>query len=495
MRRGAGNVSTGRRRRAAAAVAGGRIRGGILALLAGWACLVIAPESHGRAWAHADDFPEYMLLLFGRSERPPTPAPTVEGVLDGESGESAPIPAGLFGMHMLHLHDGTPTSPGWPTVPIGSARINVDSGMSWYYRLERSPGQFDWKMLDAWLDDAWHHNADLVYTFGNTPPWASRTGRESCDGSGHANCPPKLEAWDAFVRAIVEHNKQHVNPDGSVGGRIRYWELWNEPNEGTYSGKHGFWYDPADFRTLVEMARHLERQVKSIDPAAKVLTPAYTSSGRGEHPAAQLKQYLDAGGGKYADIVSFHGYYRDAPEDIVPYVAEIQKSMAAHGIAGKPLWDTEASWGWDKDFADSNTQQAFVARSYALHYSLGVSRLYWYAWDGSAGRDVQGWGTLWDKTKGAHPAARAYGETYRWLVGATMTRRCAPRQGAVWSCALSRPGGYRATLVWSTAGAASYPRPPDEHQYRTLDGDLVVTSGKTVPIGPKPILLETGSAW
>src|SRR5205814_796606 len=160
-----------------------------------------------------------------------------------------------------------------------------------------------------WLDDAYEHHVDLVYTFGNTPPWASLTGADTCDGSGHANCPPRLEEWDAFIRAIVGHNKNHVNPDGSVGGRIKFWELWNEPNEGTYSGDHGFWYDPSDVQTLVEMAKHLYQQTKSIDPTARIVTPSYTSASRGANPAEHLVRYLDAGGGQYADIVSFHGYY------------------------------------------------------------------------------------------------------------------------------------------------------------------------------------------
>lgn len=467
-----------------------------LALVAGWLGLGFAAIPATAAENPHDAVSETDLVTLGGAGAPAAPAVSPAGpALTGSGGDSEPIPPGLFGMHMLHLHHDTETAPDWPGVPIGSARLNVDSGMSWYYWLERSPGEFNWATLDAWLDDAYLHHADLVYTFGNTPPWASRMDKESCDDTDHANCPPKLEEWDAFIRAIVTHNKEHVNPDGSVGGKIRYWELWNEPNEGTYSGNHGFWYDPADVKSLIEMARHLYREVKSIDPSAQVLTPAYTSSGRGAHPAAQLAQYLAAGGGDYADIVSFHGYYRDSPEAIVVYVAEIEKAMAENGLGGKPLWDTEASWGWDKDMPSADDQEAFVARAYALRHSLGVSRLYWYAWDGSAGKDAFGWGTLWDKTQGIHPAGIAYGETYKWLVGAMMKRRCAPRRATVWTCELSRPNGYRAEMVWDTAGPKSYRRPKAYTQYRTLEGEVIETQDRAVRIGPKPILLETGSAW
>jgi hypothetical protein len=411
------------------------------------------------------------------------------------SAPAGPIPPGLFGMHILHLHHDTDTAPDWPTVRFGAARINVDSGMSWYYWLERSPGEFNWATFDKWLDDAFTHDIDLLYTFGNTPPWASKTGDESCDGSGHANCPPRLEAWDAFVDAIVQHNKNYVNPDGSVGGRIKYWELWNEPNEGTYSGDHGFWYDPSDVTTLVEKADHLHQHVKSIDPSALVLTPAYTSAGRGAHPAEHLARYLAAGGGKFADIISFHGYYRDTPEDIGGYLADIKQAMTANDLAGKPIWDTESSWGSDKDMPSADDQAAFVARAFAVHYGLGISRLYWYAWDGSAGADTPGWGTLWDKVHNAHAAALAYVEVYKWLVGATMMRRCAPRMTTTWTCRLTRPDGYEAEMVWDTAGPRAYPRPAAYMQYRTLDGNLVQTAAATISIGRKPILLESRSAW
>ena len=476
-------------------------RGGWLAvvLCASWIAIGFCGTASCAAPIAGDDMSETDLLLFFRTATDAprrSPAPDSVSLEEAPTAESAPIPPELFGMHMLHLHDGTETAPDWPAIPIGSARINVDSGMSWYYALESAPGKFNWTMLDAWLDDAYRHGADLVYTFGNTPPWASRLGtEESCDGSGHANCPPRLEAWDAFIRAIVEHNRDHVNPDGSRGGKIRYWELWNEPNEGTFSGNHGFWYDPNDVKTLVEMAEHLYREVKSIDPSAQILTPAYTSSGRGRSPAAQLAQYLNAGGGKYADIISFHGYYRDLPEEIFPYVAQIRASMAANGVADKPLWDTEASWGWDKELSNPDGQQAFVARAYAIRYSLGVTRLYWYAWDGSAGQDRPGWGTLWDKTNGIHGAGRAYRETYRWLVGARMTRRCAPQQGTIWTCELRRPGGYHALMAWDAAGTKSSYQPAEEYvRYRTLDGGAVPRIGPTIELGAKPILLESGPA-
>ena len=81
-----------------------------------------------------------------------------------------------------------------------------------------------------------------------------------------------------------------------AGTRITYWELWNEPQDPEYYC--------GDMQTLVTMAQHAYRIIKSINPAAQVITPTASAAGG----PAWLDTYLSKGGGNYADIMSFHGY-------------------------------------------------------------------------------------------------------------------------------------------------------------------------------------------
>ena len=102
------------------------------------------------------------------------------------------------------------------------------------------------------------HGTEIIYTFGKTPRWAS-TAPDAAGVYGPGECaPPSISAWDQYVTAIVTN----------AAGRIKYWELWNEPDQAnSYCG---------DLATMVTMAQHAYRIIKSIDPSAMVLSPSAT---------------------------------------------------------------------------------------------------------------------------------------------------------------------------------------------------------------------------
>ena len=275
------------------------------------------------------------------------------------------------------------------------------------------------------------------------------------------------------MRAIVAH----------AAGRIHYWEIWNEPNDsGSYTG---------GIPTLVTLARRAYTAIKSADPSAVVLTPS--STGGNDVGTSYMDQYLNAGGGAYADVIAFHGYWGStsdlAPEHIITLVESYRQVLAKHGLADKPLWDTEASWG-DLPNVDQDAATAFLARHYLLHWSEQVQRFYWYAWDNTE------WGTLWTSSGGINQAGTAYREISRWMIGAVLSSPCTQPSSSVWRCAFTRAGGYQAEAVWSTSGSSSYSVAAQYRQYRDLAGAMHPLAGSTtITIGSKPILLETGAAF
>jgi hypothetical protein len=61
----------------------------------------------------------------------------------------------------------------------------------------------------------------------------------------------------------------------------------------------------------------------------------------------------------------------------------------------------------------------------------------------------------------------------------------------VYTCDLTRPGGYQAQAVWNTDGSSSYIVPSQFIQYRDSAGNTYpIPSNQQVAIGPRPILLE-----
>jgi polysaccharide biosynthesis protein PslG len=379
---------------------------------------------------------------------------------------SAPIPASLLGLSVL---DFTKLPP---SVSFGTARSwDAWPDLDWA-DANPSRGTYNFTYLDKFIAINQARGAEIIYTLGRTPRWASsKPDAPGPDGLGECAPPADMSDYENYLTAIVTH----------AGGRIKYWELWNEPQDASfYCG---------DIPTMVTMAQDAARIIRGIDPDALILSPGVTG---GPGPA-WLSSFLSEGGAAYVDIIAFHGYWSAKAEDLVDVISSYRSVMAANHMAGKPLWDTEASWaGFGKLGTPSNsTQVGFIAKYYLLHWSMGVPRFVWYAYDGGPI-----WGGLWNSTTGESPAAKSYHETYRWIVGATLTSPCsANKVSGIWTCPLSRPGGYLAEAVWISDATATYtfPASPRYTEYLDLAGAVHTLADATVTVGEEPILLENGS--
>ena len=404
----------------------------------------------------------------------------------------APNYLGMEATKMVALQPPSKWSYPWPTVSFESMRL-WDAGVAWAM-INPSEGTYKWTLLDEWLGDAQTFNVqDLLYTIAMTPQWASANPNDqTCvpywppgecdppkdlysDGSG----PDQI--WKDWISALATH----------AAGRIKYWEIWNEP-------KNAFYWN-GTVAQLVRMAKDARTVILSIDPNAVMLTP----SARGKFQ----EEYYAAGGPQYADVMTYHGYvYKSGcigfpkASDEIALVGRERSVMAKYGQADKPLWDSEVSWGLTSAscFYDHDLQAAFTAQLLILHVSLGVQRVFWYQYDN------QNHGTLWQPNP-YHPnypgtlmkAGVAYQQVYDWMVGATMSTPCTTANN-IWTCGFTRSGGYQAEAIWDTAktckdgkcGTAQYPVGSQYLSYLTLDGKTHTIVGGKVPIGAKPILVQ-----
>lgn len=378
------------------------------------------------------------------------------------------IPGSYFGMT---LHNYNTTTP-WPTIPFASLRT-WDTAVNWA-DINPAPNSYVWSNLDALIDLAQRRGVDLVFTLGRTPRWASASpDTKSPYGPGQCAPPANIQYWVDFLRAVAIH----------AGGKIKFWETWNEPQSPDSKFYCG------DVSTMVELQRRAYETIKTIDPGAVILTPSPV----GGYGPAWMARFLAEGGGKYADIMNFHGYLAPGAdaETLIDIIAKFKAIFAEHGQGTKPVWDTEAGWGEDSWLSDPDLQASFLAKFYLLHWSAGVQRFYWYAYDNNK------WGTLWKAQTGLRKAGIAYREVHQWLQGATMIGPCALNK-ALWTCNLVRENGYRAQVLWQAADASAAPTRiavPDEfRQYRDLEGTVRKVTAGTVSISSTPILVETAPA-
>jgi len=365
-------------------------------------------------------------------------------------------PPRYFGMNTGQMLD----SESWPSVPLGSIRL-WDTHTTWN-DLEPSKGAYNWSLLDGYLALAQAHNVDVLYTFGNTAQWAaSATGQQCIRNSGGCYPPASIQDWDQFVTALVAHS----------AGRIKYWELWNEANAPEY------W--SGNSRELVELAKHAYTIIKTAYPAAVVLCPS--SNGSAAIVEEFLNAYFAAGGATPADAVAFHGYVGSIPEGILYLETHVRAAMSSHGIATKPIYDTEGGWGMNSALPSMSDRPGYLAREFLLQWSSGVSGVYWYAWNNPA------WGTLWTSS-GIQPAGIAYGQVHGWIDGATLNSPCAMASDSTWTCSFKRSDGSSALAIWNAATTKNYTPASEYKFYLDLAGHTNFVKG-TVSIGYTPILL------
>ena len=215
---------------------------------------------------------------------------------------------------------------------INSFRIDTDVGYGQrMVNINSAPGVYDWEQLDWLINLSEKRGVDLVFVFGSTPRWASSKPEAPTPyGPGLCAPPANLKNWDDFVKAVVMHAHTH----------IKFWEIWNEPQDPSfYCG---------NITTMAELQRRAYTIIKTLDPAAMVITPSPVG-GRGP---AWMSEFLATGAGEYADVMAFHGYANTTAELIKLVIDDYKNAFAAGGQRTKPVWDTEASWGENSRLPD-----------------------------------------------------------------------------------------------------------------------------------------------
>jgi Glycosyl hydrolase catalytic core len=342
----------------------------------------------------------------------------------------------------------------FPGIPVASIRL-LGRGVAWGQLCPTpSISNCQWQRLDRWLAGARKGGVtEVLYTNMKTPLWISSDPSGKCWAGPVGVCYPPRDltsdgggsnaTYKQFIQALVDHNRQL---DSNKYAKIKFWGIWNEP------GAKIFW--AGTNAQMVRMAKDAYAIIKAADPSALVLSPEAASSSKhnAQNAAATwLDSYFSAGGGPYADVIAFHIAPNsmgtgDHPvvEDLIRQVTPVKNTQAKHPeLAGKPVWVTEGSWG---DSGEANWDDmeaaAFVVRYYSLLAWEGIQRVYWFVWDGDPHACC---GTLWTRQTGELPAAKAYQQTYKWLVGRTVSNCSA--QGHIWSCDLIGPN-FKGKMVW-----------------------------------------------
>ena len=228
--------------------------------------------------------------------------------------------------------------------------------------VEPEEGKWTWAALDSQM--SYLDSQGIAYggILNGSPKWNTRDAK----GTLPVN---HLAGWSKYVSEVVKHAQ----------GRIKHWEVWNEPPNGT-----GREQTPADYARIVVAAY---AAAKAADPTCSVGIAA-----KSVH-VNYLEQAIKAGAKDHFDYLTLHPYEvlngiaDNAGTEAVflNLVPTVRKMLAAQNPTkvNVPIIFTELGSDTRKGVA---TQGHALVKAYTLGIAQGVACIHWFeGMDGDSG--------------------------------------------------------------------------------------------------------------
>jgi hypothetical protein len=200
------------------------------------------------------------------------------------------------------------------------------------------PPKTAWEKYDRIVELAQEYGLEIIARLDNPPAWSRAKG----DALGTFAPPDDLNDFGDFVYAVVSRYR----------GRIRYYQIWNEPNIYPEWGEQPV--DPVAYTQLLKVGYS---RAKEADPEAVIisagLAPTTEMGPKNLSDLVFLQEMYDAGAKGYFDIISVQGYgLWTGPDDrrVDPSRTNfsrpqlIREIMVRNGDADKPIWAAEVGW-------------------------------------------------------------------------------------------------------------------------------------------------------
>lgn len=212
-----------------------------------------------------------------------------------------------------------------------------------------------WQKYDGIVDLAEGYGLQIIARLSAAPAWAR------AQTPGDLAPPDNAADYADFAAAVAERYR----------GRIRHYQLWNEPNIYPEWGEQ-----PVDPEAYTQLLCAGYVAIKQVDPQAVVLAgalaPTNELTGDNLNEFVFLQRMYDVGAGKCFDIMSVQGYgLWSGPADhrLNPVTVNYSRHlylrdiMVRNGDEGKAIWISEMNWNAvpdevsDKRFGQATLEQ------------------------------------------------------------------------------------------------------------------------------------------
>lgn len=243
----------------------------------------------------------------------------------------------------------------YPIAALGGV-FNVRDEMTW--------GSAETTKGTITIKPAWDEYVNAAVANGLEPLVILDYGNAFYDEGGIPYTQEGINAYIKFATTLVAHFK----------GKVKHWEIWNEPNLGGFNPTNR---TPEDYANLL---KSVYPAIKAVDPEAVVAGTALAGM-----DVTWLNRFLKVPGAVDSmDVMSVHPYsYPTSPEagSLLDNMKSLEDMIKLNGNKELPLWITEIGWPTHvgpKGVSELESSNNIVRSNVlALTYDK-IQKLFWY---------------------------------------------------------------------------------------------------------------------
>lgn len=196
-----------------------------------------------------------------------------------------------------------------------------EAGVGWvrfdflWQDIEPEEGKFNFSKYDVIVDIVRKNNLNILGILDYSVSWASAEGKW--------NSTPDTKAFVNYAVKVIGHYKD----------KIKYWELWNEPDSGVY------WSKQDGLKSYCKLLKEVYIAAKKTYPECKILNGGLANG------LASVNRLYDNGAKGYFDIMNIHFFespiHRGGIKGVTAYPKLAYKVMSRNGDGDKKIWITE----------------------------------------------------------------------------------------------------------------------------------------------------------
>ncbi|GAB2799481.1 hypothetical protein GCM10027275_51660 [Rhabdobacter roseus] len=253
------------------------------------------------------------------------------------------------------LWDPKEVYPWMDNLPVKWARLQTG-----WTRVESQKGTYDWQWLDESVDGLIERGFQPFFNVG----YGNTHYTEGDMGYHPLVSEEAMQAWKKFVVALATRYR----------GKIKYFEIWNEPNLG------GFWKPgKIDPKKYVQLVRETAPLIRQHCPDAVIVGGVVSRL-----PFTFIKALFEEGLGKEIDIFSFHPY-TTIPESYTERIVALRRLVHQYNPAIQ-IWQGENGFASEPNSTGfpgegpwtENIQAKIMLRRLLIDCSLDLPMTLWF---------------------------------------------------------------------------------------------------------------------